>query len=94
MLARQLLDGGSKALQTPTAEAIRQAFEGAWIKVAPAYKDADAQTRDSVRVTLAECVLAVIRDGDTDAAEVERLALQMFRVSTTTGLGRGHQPRP
>ena len=93
MRARQLLNGGNVGLRAATAKAAKDAFENAWVKVAPQYAGADGKAVESARVTLAECVLAATSDGDTDVGQIERLALMMFRTATKTAPGRGHQPR-
>ena len=79
MRARQLLDGSAPGFPAETMDAVNQAFANAWAQIAPQYIDAKA--REEARLKLAECVLAVTRDGTTDAEQIERLALTMFRIS-------------
>ncbi|HJU33238.1 MAG TPA: hypothetical protein VJ740_17360 [Hyphomicrobiaceae bacterium] len=92
MRAQQLLNGGVIGLAPATGQAAKEAFERAWMSVAHQYAG-DAQAAEKARVTLAECVLAVTRDGDTDIDQIERLALMMFRTSTKSSPGRGYQPK-
>jgi len=59
--------------------AVNQAFDHAWATVANNYGD-DAKAAEA-RLKLAECVVAVTRDGSCDADQIERLALEMFQIS-------------
>jgi len=86
MRARELLDGTGAGFTAETMKAVNQAFAGAWAQIAPQYSDATAT--EKARLKLAECILAVTRDGATDAEQIERLALTMFRVSKLTSASR------
>lgn len=79
MRARELLNGSGAGFTAKTMKAVNQAFANAWTQIAPHYRDAKAT--EGARLKLAECVLAVTRDGTTDAEQIERLALTMFRIS-------------
>jgi len=79
MRARELLDGSGAGFTAKTMKAVNQAFANAWAQIAPHYSDAKAT--EEARLKLAECVLAVTRDGTTDAEQIERLALTMFRTT-------------
>ena len=79
MRARQLLDGSGAGFTPATLKAMHQALESAWNSIAPQFTDAGAI--ESARLKLAECILGATRDGMTDAAQIERLALGMFRIS-------------
>ena len=61
-----------------TAGAMIRAFDQAWFIVAAQFAGDD--TAEMARLTLAECVLAVTSDGDTDVSKIARLALTMFRA--------------
>jgi hypothetical protein len=80
MRARQLLDGSGSGFTAATMTAMNQAFNSAWAMIADQY-GADAHAINTARLKLAECILAVTRDGMMDAAQIERLALAMFRIS-------------
>jgi len=79
MRARELLDGSGAGFTAETMKAVNQAFASAWAQIAPHYSDAKAA--EKARLKLAECILAVTRDGTADAEQIERLALTMFRIS-------------
>jgi hypothetical protein len=80
MRARQLLDRPGPPLFSPeTMKAVNQALDNAWATIAYKYVD-DAKAAEA-RLKLAECVLAVTRDGSHDADQNERLALMMFQIS-------------
>jgi len=77
--ARELLDGSGAGFRPDTMKAAHDAFNSAWAQLAPYYTDAN--TIEAARLKLAECILAVTRDGTTDVEQIERLALAMFRIS-------------
>ncbi len=80
MRARELLDGSGVGYSAPTMTAMKQALDSAWAVLADQY-GANAHAIETARLKLAECILDVTRDGTTDAAQIERLALSMFRIS-------------
>ena len=79
MRAQQLLEGGIVGFSAATSKAVQEAFGRAWLGVAPRYAG-DSSAGDKARLRLAECVLAVTTAGEQDSANIERLALMMFRV--------------
>jgi alcohol dehydrogenase class IV len=62
MRARQLLDGNGPLFRAETMDAVNKALDTLWAKLAGQYQDAAAV--DQARLKLAECVLAVTKDGD------------------------------
>jgi hypothetical protein len=85
MRARHLLDRSSPLFGAETTKAVYEAFDRAWAAVSAAYTG-DAAAVDKARLKLAECVLAVTRDGATDADQIRRLALQMFQMRSSGGV--------
>jgi hypothetical protein len=79
MKARQLLERTGPLFSTETMAAVSKAFDSAWALIAVRYTG-DASAIDQARLRLAECVLAVTKDGDRSAEQIARLALQMFRL--------------
>jgi hypothetical protein len=80
MRARHLLQRSVPLFSIATMQAVNQAFDSAWAALGPRYHG-DANASEDARLKLAECILAVTKDGATNAAQIERLALQMFQVS-------------
>ena len=80
MRARNLLDGSGVGFSAATMAAMKQALNSAWATMVDQYA-VDAHAAEKARLKLAECVLAVTRDGMTDAGQIELLALAMFRIS-------------
>ena len=80
MRARQLLERSGPLYGPETTAAVNLAFERAWLGVGAQFTG-DSYAVDRARLKLAECILAVTRDGTSDADQIERLALQMFRIA-------------
>jgi hypothetical protein len=84
MRARQLLEGSGVRFSAETTKAMNQAFLNAWAHLSPRYSVGTVQEVEAItmaRLKLAECILAVTRDGSTYVAQIERLALEMFQIS-------------
>jgi hypothetical protein len=79
MRARQLLDRSVPLYGPATMKAVYEAFDEAWATIKPSVRS-DGGDLDAARLKLAQALLAVTRDGDTDADKIKRLALEILQL--------------
>ena len=77
MKARQIIENA--AFGPDQLRVVFQAFDEAWANIAANYGD-DATLADTARTRLANIVLAIARDGGSDAAAIRNAALQVFAL--------------
>ena len=86
MEAKALLEGSLEGHNAATATAMRQALEFAWSMVAPQH--ATGAAIEKARILLAECILAVTGQAETDVNKIVSLALTMFRQKMAPAAAR------
>ena len=85
--AQELLDRRLASRPREGAGAVRQAFDEAWNSIAPqSAGDPDETAR--MRLKLAECIIAVAPNGETDVEQIKSMALQMLWILER----QGHSP--
>ena len=77
MKARQIIENA--AFGPDQLRVVFQAFDEAWASIAANFGD-DATLADTARTRLANIVLAIARDGGSDAAAIRNAALQVFAL--------------
>jgi len=83
MKARRLIDGA--VLGPATLKAMGEAFDQAWEQIAGNFGHSPLEI-ESARITLAEAMLSVATEGDTDVAALKADALQAMALDYRSGI--------
>src|SRR5262245_17236476 len=72
MNARALIDGA--AFDAETVKAMGEAFDQAWVRIAPTFGNI-LQEVEAARIRLAEAMLSISAEGDTDVEDLKNRAI-------------------
>ena len=73
MKARALIDGASFGAET--VKAMGEAFDQAWVRIAPTFDNVPEEI-EGARLMLAEMILSVATDGNTDVEDLKDRAIR------------------
>ena len=77
MKARGLIDGA--ALGAETVKAMGNAFDEAWARMAPTFGNIPQEV-ETARLSLAEAILSVATEGDTDVSALKDRAIEAMAM--------------
>lgn len=79
MKARRLIEGSNFGPETLAI--LYEAFDTAWVQIAPHFDATDAKQIEAARIRLAHAVLVVASEDGNDAAALSNSALQIMALA-------------